>query len=291
VGTSVSFIGAGRVGSSLARALSTRGYEVNVLVRRSLARAEKTVARVGAGRASADVAEATEADIVFLTVPDSAIEQVCNDVAARDLWQPRHTVVHCSGALNLQVLRAAADRGSAVLSLHPMQSVADTLSGAESMIGSYFGLEGCGRGLIVGEQLVQALSGRALHIAPGGKAAYHAAAVMVSNYLVALMDVASDLFVQAGLPREDAVAALLPLAKGTLANIEQQGIPTALTGPVERGDVTTVASHMRILDENPELREIYSLLGRRTIHLAKKKGSASDSELAAIAALLQQRNQ
>ncbi|MGI6082423.1 MAG: Rossmann-like and DUF2520 domain-containing protein [Limnochordia bacterium] len=286
MGTSVSFIGAGRVGSSLARALSARGYEVDVLVRRTLAGAKETVLRVGAGRGSTDVGEAAAADIVFLTVPDGAIEQVCNDVAVRGLWEPRHTVVHCSGALSLRVLRAAADRGAAVLSLHPMQSVADTVSGAESLLGSFFGLEGCRRGLIVGEELVQALDGRALHIAPGGKAAYHAAAVMVSNYLVALMDVGCDLFVKAGLPREDAVAALLPLAKGTLANVEEQGIPRALTGPIERGDATTVVSHLRILDENPELKEIYCLLGQRTVHLAKRKGSAGEKELAAIAALL-----
>ncbi len=286
MGTSVSFVGAGRVGSSLARSLRTRGFKIGALVCRTLARAEEAALAVGGGGASTELGDAAAADIVFLTVPDSAIERVCMDLAARGMWRGEHTVVHCSGALSLGVLQAAADQGAAVLSLHPMQSVADPISGAASMVGSFFGVEGCQRGLAVGEMLVHALGGRALRIAPGGKAAYHAAAVMVSNYLVALMDMGCDLLVQAGLPRTEALAALLPLASGTLANILNQGIPAALTGPIERGDATTVARHLHVLGEHGELREIYSLLGGRLVQLATQKGSASQEDLAAIAALL-----
>lgn len=286
MGTSVSFVGAGRVGSSLARSLQARGFQVGALVRRTLARAQEAVRVVGGGEASTDAADAAAADVVFLTVPDSAIESVCADLGARGLWRCEHTVVHCSGALSLAVLEPAANAGAAILSLHPMQSVADPVSGARSMIGSFFGVEGCPRGLAVGERLVQALDGHALRIAPGGKAAYHAAAVMVSNYLVAIMDLGCELFVQAGLPREEAATALLPLAKGTLANIENQGIPGALTGPIERGDVTTVAGHLRVLDENGGLRQIYSLLGARLVQLAAQKGSASREDLVAMASLL-----
>ena len=167
----MSFVGAGRVGQSLARLLRLRGYQIGALVRRTAAGAREAVRFVGGGQAATDAVEAGSADIVFLTVPDGSIRDVCQELGTRHIWRPEQTVAHCSGALSLDVLQAAAEKGAAVLCLHPMQSIAAPARGVSSLVGSYYGLEGCERGLAVGKRLVAELEGHALFLAAGEKAA------------------------------------------------------------------------------------------------------------------------
>ena len=95
-----------------------------------------------------------------------------------------------------------------------------------------------------------ALEGRWIKLGAGDKAAYHTAAVMSSNYLVTLVKLAADLWDSFGIPREQAIQALLPLLKGTINNIENLGVPNALTGPIARGDIGTVQIHLNTLKES-----------------------------------------
>ena len=101
---------------------------------------------------------------------------------------------------------------------------------------------------------------------------------MASNYLVTLLELAFRLIHTAGIAGKDAFRVLKPLIDGTLANIENVGIPAALTGPIVRGDVETVAEHVKeIGSKNPELLALYKTLGLHTITIAKAKGTLSES--------------
>ena len=115
-----------------------------------------------------------------------------------------------------------------------------------------------------------------MEIQTRAKMLYHAAAVVASNYLVTLMDLAFGLVEPAGIARSEALKAMAPLIHGTLANIEKVGIPEALTGPIARGDSQIVARHLeQIQDRAPGLLELYKTLGRHTVPIALAKKSLS----------------
>ena len=156
---------------------------------------------------------------------------------------------------------AAAPAGYAVGSMHPLQTVADPWSGGDRLRGVAFALAGEPEALAVARRLVRALDGQPLVIPPKLRPLYHAAAVFASNYLVALVSAAVRLLGQTGVDEEDAVAAVLPLIRGTLNNLGNLGVGAALTGPIARGDVDTVRLHLARL--SPEDRALYCALGAR----------------------------
>jgi predicted short-subunit dehydrogenase-like oxidoreductase (DUF2520 family) len=137
--------------------------------------------------------------------------------------------------------------------------------------------------------MVKDLGGTLLEITAEKKTLYHAAAVAASNYLVSLIHLALELNKAAGLPMNISFDALLPLIKGTLSNIGARGIPDALTGPIARGDVETVAAHLQAIEKDaPGLLAIYRCLGLYTVDLAKAKGTLNEEAADRLLALLRQ---
>jgi predicted short-subunit dehydrogenase-like oxidoreductase (DUF2520 family) len=117
-------------------------------------------------------------------------------------------------------------------------------------------------------------------------AKYHAAAAIASNYVVAVLDAAVGLLRQVGIDEAAALAALVPLAAGAVTNVAAKGLADGLTGPIRRGDAGTVARHLEALTADPALHELYRVLGRRALGLARTAGAAKPEDLAAITALL-----
>jgi predicted short-subunit dehydrogenase-like oxidoreductase (DUF2520 family) len=264
------FIGAGTTGSAFARCLADAGYPVVAVASRTAASAERLAARLNGCRAVADAqAVADVADLVFITTPDAAIA----GVAAQVRWRPGSWVVHVSGAESLDVLAPARRAGAAVGSIHPLQTFADYEQAVAAMPGSTFALEGDGALLECLREMVTALGGRAVELRPQDKALYHAAAVLVSNYVVTLMDMATRLWQQFGADPDSAPEALLPLLQGTVDNLRRLGLPDALTGPIARGDLGTVSRHLEALEAMaPDLLPAYRELGLQTIPVAAALG-------------------
>jgi predicted short-subunit dehydrogenase-like oxidoreductase (DUF2520 family) len=135
--------------------------------------------------------------------------------------------------------------------------------------------------------MATALGGRWIILKPGDKVLYHAAAVFASNYLVALVKLATDLWQNFGVPQGQAVKALLPLLRGTLGNIDNVGLPNCLTGPVARGDLGTIRTHLHELEKKaPHLLHIYSELGLQTVPIALGKGRIDSQQAQELRALL-----
>ncbi len=266
----VGFIGAGTVGTALAILLSGRGYAVVAVYSRSPASAEKLAAAVHGCRVAAKsqgVADA--ADLIFITTPDDAIM----DVASRVKWRAGSSVVHCSGADSTDILEPARRNGAAVGAFHPLQTFAGVERARENIPGSTFAVEAEGPLLTTLQEMAAALGGRSIRLQAGDKVLYHAAAVFASNYLVTLVKMATDLWQTFSIPTDQSVAALLPLIRGTLHNIETIGIPKCLTGPIARGDVGTIDKHLKALREKaPQLLFPYKELGLQTIPIALAKG-------------------
>lgn len=208
-------------------------------------------------------------DALVVAVPDRAIEEVALRLASIDL-PSSIPILHTSGSRSGEALRVLADRGHSVGSVHPLAAIADPVDGADRLAGATWGVEGEGAARMLAERIVHACGGRALRIAPGGKPAYHAAAVFASNYAVALLGVAERLMEEAGVHGEDARTALAALAAGAVENVAARGPAAALTGPVMRGDAETVALHLARLSADE--RALYCLLGREALRLARTAG-------------------
>lgn len=271
-------VGAGRVGLALGLALHRAGAleALDVAGRRvevpahPLFAGDPAPARYVVGVSPGGILSVDrETTGILLAVPDPALPEVVALLAVHPL-PSGIPVLHTSGVLDLAVLDPLRRRGAEPGSLHPLAAVADPVGGAERLRGAHFGIEGRGAARALAERVVAACGGTPLSIAAGGKARYHAAAVFASNYAVALLAVAERLMGEAGVATVDARPALMALARGAVENVAARGPARALTGPVARGDETTVRLHLAEL--SPGLRPLYSLLGREALELALTAG-------------------
>jgi predicted short-subunit dehydrogenase-like oxidoreductase (DUF2520 family) len=209
-------------------------------------------------------------EAVLLTVPDDALPEVAHALASQGPAPGGCAALHCSGALSAELLAPLHARGFAVGSLHPLQAIAHPLTGAERLPGSAFAVSGEPEAAAVARRLVAALGGRVLEVAVSRRPAYHAAAVLASNGLAALLAAAGRLLVQSGVAADEALPALLPLVRGSVSNFEEMGIGQGLTGPVSRGDLETVRLHLATLAGRDRL--LYRALSRELTELAAERG-------------------
>jgi predicted short-subunit dehydrogenase-like oxidoreductase (DUF2520 family) len=208
--------------------------------------------------------------IVLLAVPDRAIPEIAYDLTRMGTTPPGCAVLHLSGAISTDVLEPLQHVGYAVGSMHPLQAVADAWISGDRLIGSAFAIAGEPAAMSAARRIVQSLDGLVLVIPPALRPLYHAAAVMVSNYTIALVSMGARLLMEAGVPERDAVPALLPLLRGTVSNIEHLGVPAALTGPIPRGDSDTIRLHLARLSDRD--RMLYCGLGLEMLDLARNAG-------------------
>ena len=272
----VAIVGCGKVGTCLGKFLSHAGYAVAGVASRTLASAERTAAIIGIDRHTDRPETVTAAaGIVLITTPDDAIADTCQHLADKGGFQPGAVVLHCSGALPSTLLAPARDAGAAIGSMHPLQSFARMEVEKNPFCGIVVSVEGDPAAVATARSMAQALEAVDVQIRTEAKTLYHASAVVASNYLVTVMGLAFELLESAGIDRTKVFPILRPLIDGTLANMETVGIPEALTGPVARGDVATVATHIeRIGSLRPDLLPLYRALGQATVDLARAKGLA-----------------
>jgi predicted short-subunit dehydrogenase-like oxidoreductase (DUF2520 family) len=269
----LTIIGAGRLGTSLALALSRKGHRVRALTCRHLASARESRRIVGQGKALTDnSAAARHADTIFLCLPDREIGRAAAALSrARIDWTPK-IVFHTSGLLPAAVLNPLREKGARVAAFHPVQSFASKETPGSRFAGIFFGLEGNRDAIALAKTIIRQLGGRALIVSPEARPLYHAACSLASNYFVILLDAAARLLTQAGFEGKTPLRLLLPLVEGTLQNVKIFDMTAALTGPAARGDRITIQAHLDALGSNPLLREAYRKLGLLALEIAKKRG-------------------
>jgi len=259
-GLGIGLVGDGRLAGSLAAALQRAGYGVLGV----------------AGRESPSLASMfSEADIVFLTVQDSHV----GEVAASLPWRPGQFAVHCSGALSLGALDAAVRAGAVAGCLHPLQSFPSRSPEPDRFQGITCGVEAPEPLASVLEQIARDLGSSTLRLEGVDRRLYHAAAVFVSNDVIALMSAARRAWTLAGLPEGLARPALAPLLVAAAANVQSLELGDALTGPVARGDVATVEAHLAALAAEPSLEALYRSLAAELLRVGKPVDPAARKAL------------
>jgi predicted short-subunit dehydrogenase-like oxidoreductase (DUF2520 family) len=206
-------------------------------------------------------------DVVLLAVPDDALTDVASQIARVGGVGSNQVVLHLSGVQNSSVLRPLEVCGCAVGSLHPLQSLSDAATAPDRLRGAAAAVEGDSEAVAMAEELALALGMKPLRVTAAAKPLYHAAAVFASNYIVVVAAAAQALLQRAGVAENAAREALVPMIRGTVENIVQAGAAAALTGPVVRGDSTTVRKHLDGLP--PEEAALYRALGRAALNLAQ----------------------
>ena len=268
-------IGAGRVGGALARALHERGYRIAAVHSRSESFATELADAVGAENVESAESVVDKANLIILTVSDTAIQDICAQLASRDL--ANRAVIHTSGATSVSALETARVRGAFIGGLHPVWPVA---RGDRPMpSGGVFGIEASDNLLREWLQdLVNALGGKAFWLPTGiDRVYYHAATVILSNYLVTLYAEASNLWAELGIDAAVSRDGLIGLARATIENLAHNSPEAALTGPIVRGDADTIRDHLTAFDQSdPELAAAYRALGQLTVRIAKTRGLSAD---------------
>jgi predicted short-subunit dehydrogenase-like oxidoreductase (DUF2520 family) len=291
----IAIIGPGKVGTAIAILAARAGYRIASIGARDRRQAARASAIIKGRPGVEDIpTAAASASIVLLSVTDSAIEPLCDELAGMGAFTPGCTVAHCCGALGSDILHSAKERCSCqIASMHPLQTFPSAQAAVKSMKGAHFFCEGDAQAVTTLKKLIRAIGGQAVELAgaeanPRAKALYHASACLASNYLVALMDAALTTAKLAGLPADQAWAGLEKLVQATLENISTVGPADALTGPIARGDVATVKRHLQALAGEKELTQLYRAMGQWTVKLAGQKGSIDKSAMRRLSALLGQ---
>jgi predicted short-subunit dehydrogenase-like oxidoreductase (DUF2520 family) len=249
------------MGRSLAGVLSEAGEQVVLWSRREA---------LGA------VTEAVSgARTVLLAVPDDVLEPLARELAAGRAVGADQVVLHLSGVHSRDILAPLGVAGSALGSLHPLQTVSEPSKAGARWRGAYAAIEGDVRALREAERLCGLLGLIPVRLPGSAKAAYHAAAVVASNYVVVLAAVAARIAEAGGVPREAAERMYLPLLRGAADNLQRQIPADALTGPIRRGDAETVRRHLAALAE-PE-RGLYAQLGLHALALARTAGLSGEA--------------
>lgn len=267
----IAIAGGGRLGQALGRLLREKGQPIAAVACRRLEHARAAAAFIGEGVAALGYAELPRhASRILIAVPDDAVTDVAAGLAAAGF---EGMALHTSGTLGVAALEPLARQGVSCGSLHPLQTVPDPAQGVSALPGAWFAVSGEARAAAWARRIVELLGGHAFEISDERRPLYHAGAVMACNFFAALLDAGVTLFGQAGLDRQQALAALRPLVSAGVANALRLGPERALTGPFARGDVESVRAHWAALAAAPEpLRELYRAAARYTIDLARRGG-------------------
>jgi predicted short-subunit dehydrogenase-like oxidoreductase (DUF2520 family) len=281
----IGIIGAGKVGTAIGTVLKQQGFTIVAISDRLDRSLEKAKEYIGPGphytNNNREVVEG--ADVIAVTTQDGVISAVAREIAegfpaplAGKLF------FHTSGAHPSSILRPLDATGALLGSLHPLQTFPDIESAIAVLAQTFIFIEGDPAALPVLETIGSKIGARVVSIEAKDKVLYHLAAVFVCNLLSALLYSAEGIMKKIDVGIEP----FYPIIRATLRNIENKGPLTALTGPIVRGDVDTVAAHIEAMAGMTQHREVYKALSRVAIDMVRERGLLGEESLAPLRSLL-----
>lgn len=262
----IGIIGAGKVGTALGGYLTAAGLPLSGYFDSVLPWAEDAANRTNT-QCYATLKEILDKNkVILVTVPDDVIASVWEQCRRYPI--AGKTFLHCSGVMSSTVFSEHEKADVHVGSLHPVCAV-NSREAREVFFGKFFVMEGDAIGIEILKTWMNTTHNEYKIIRSEDKARYHAAAVMSSNLVCALQQQGEDLLMECGFEPHEAHQLLSPLLLGNVGNITASNCVEALTGPVERNDIGTVARHLETLDG--DLLETYRLLSLKLVAMAEQK--------------------
>ena len=286
----VSCIGAGRLGTTLCRLFLEQQSDISIamgqVLNNSFESSLKAVEFIGDGDAVNDAEKLKPADLWLITTPDNAIQEVCEALSESGILAPGNIVLHCSGSLSFKIIQLP-DEQCYRASVHPIHSFADPAISLSSFAGSSCAVEGDDQATGLLNQLFSSIGGNCFPLPSAKKALYHAATVMACNNLVALLAMSKQMLAEADIDPGQQEQILNPLIRQTVDNYLSSADPAdSLTGPISRGDYSTVEAHLDALLYRRQWLDAYAVLGETAASIAQQQGYASEDELKKITDLL-----
>jgi predicted short-subunit dehydrogenase-like oxidoreductase (DUF2520 family) len=276
----VGVIGPGRAGTALARALARAGHEITAAAAVSAASKQRVRDNFPGARLTDPAQVLADADLVLLTVPDDVLPGLVEGLAATGAPYAGRLVAHASGALGVRVLDPATRAGALPIALHPVMTFTGRADDVDKIKGVCFGVTAPELLRPAAEALVIEMGGEPVFIAEENRALYHAALAFAANHLVTLVAEAASMLTLAGVDSPNAM--LGPLLGAALDNALRFG-DAGLTGPVARGDDSTVAAHVAVLAaRDPAALPAYRALARLTADRALASGMLSPGDAARL---------
>ncbi len=283
----VSIIGAGRVGTTIGYLLSRRGCPFSGIFSRSHKSAETAIKFIKRGKIFPTIQNLLQSsNTILITVADAEIKNVVKEIVKRKNLNGK-IFIHTSGLFSSSILSPISSHGGYVATMHPLLAIPSPKIGIALVKGSYFALEGRNKARSEAEKLVQMMGALSFKINSNIKSQYHLAACFLSNYIVSLSDMAMDLLPEKLITRNEWLKIFSPLIAATAQGLSREGIPDALTGPVSRGDLSTIRKHISILKKLPkEFQSLHIILARRALKIALQQRELGNGERKELIKLL-----
>lgn len=288
---SLNIIGCGRAAGSLARLWRQAGpVSISDVLNRSPESSAAAVGRVGEGRAASAIQDMRPAAFWLIGASDSQIPEL-----ARQLNAARHDlqgalVFHLAGRFGLEVLSPLQESGAMLAALHPVRSLTDAQISLADFEGTACVAEGSALALAQLKPLVSSIGGTWLPVSALDRGLYHASVSIVSNITKAVAWKAQKWQQKAGLPPETAATVTHQLLQSTMEDLTRAGARQTITGPVVRGDTSTIEAHLAALRaSHPEDIDVYRVLARTVLELAQERGDLDEETLKRFITLFRER--
>ena len=270
----IGFIGAGKVGFSLGRYFAENGIPLSGYYSLHVQSAAEAAKFTGSEvyYELADIVR--DSDVIFITVPDGSVAEVYESI--KEMGIEGKCICHCSGAMSAEeTFPDISEYGASGYSIHPLFPISSKYESFKELQSAFFCIEGSEEHLGDWEKLFERL-GNDIRIIPGSmKSEYHAACAISSNLVCALAAKSLSLMKKCGFSETEALKAFEPLIMSNIRRILAVGPQEALTGPVERNDIETVARHIQCMDNDTD-RDMYRAVSRKLVEIAQYKHPEND---------------
>lgn len=267
----IGFIGAGKAGCSLGKYFASKSSQADIQITGYYSIISEET-RWAAAFTNSDCFQTAEeviaaSDSVILSTPDGAIKKVWESFNKENV--KGRIFCHLSGSLSSDVFSGIEELGGYPISIHPLFAFSSKESVYQQLNQVCFTLEGHPYAVAQWKDMLSALGNKALVVSGEVKPKYHAAASILSNHVIAVLEAGYQLLEECGFSEEEARTYTSVLVRDNVEHVIRDGCVKAMTGPIERGDEETVTKHLSVL--NPEQREIYQACGRQLLVMAKEK--------------------
>lgn len=266
------FIGAGKVGFSLGKYLKENNIDISGYYSKSQHSAKEAAIFTNTRQYNNLENLIKNSDTIFITTPDNQIADVWNEIKRVPIKEK--LICHCSGSISSEVFSNINNHGAYGYSIHPMFAISDKYNSYKNLSQAFITIEGHEKYIENLRILFLHLGNDVAIIKKENKILYHAASVTVSNLVLGLINNSINYLEECGFTQEMAIKALYPLIENNLRNVKERGAVNSLTGPIERGDLSTVINHLNVIPE--EDKELYRLLSKNILKIAKVKNLNRD---------------
>lgn len=268
----IGIIGAGKVGTTLGQYLKLKGMEISGIYSKTLEHATDSAEFIGTTYYEKLEEIVALSDTLFITTPDKEIAGVWDYITAFNL--KGKIICHFSGSLSSDVFLGTEETGASVCSIHPIYAFSNKYSAYQQFHKVRFTMEGDALAVEKMKSYWEVLGHKVRIIRKEDKAKYHAGMSMASNHVLALLECSVQLLRDCGFEDKEAYQSLETLVCENAANGMKHGVTEALTGPIERNDISTVEKHLSVLPKEED--SIYRNLGKKLVEISKRKNPDRD---------------